>query len=453
MLTSDMATTSALLLHVVQLVAQLVAQLLAVQPLVPGHLLIGSAEGFLLRTSTSSAWSRKPPSSTAASPHFEISTSLSVSVQSATARSSNASHAISAVHATCGDITVAIPAPDAEAAIPDQEWTVDAATNLSRYGVCVLTRTRPPATPNTQTGTSLIAPSTLCDAVNQAIANHLTVLHTKIRNRGIDPRGLEDGPYRFREVICRDGSPRFDVPVPWSGRAGSTCMSSEANAANGENEADGGRDMQTQTQHMLSDFVEDAAARRAVQEFHREVDDIVRPVMDALCANDGTNSNADVPTGGDRIARTCRASSAGFLVNQPGSTSQAWHRDGPEEGYINAFVPLVDLSESLGPTAILSGTHTRPDIRLLGDKDGDGSGAASGDGDGDGDCGDGVPSPIVPLLQKGQILLFDYRTLHRGLGNTNVEGGLARTLAYVVYTRGSITDVHNFPDALTLEYD
>ena len=63
----------------------------------------------------------------------------------------------------------------------------------------------------------------------------------------------------------------------------------------------------------------------------------------------------------------------------------------------------------------------------------------------------------MPLLGKGDVLLFDYRTLHRGQGNMSKS---TRTLAYAVFKRkgGTSTgdssgDIHNFPAALTLEYD
>jgi len=66
----------------------------------------------------------------------------------------------------------------------------------------------------------------------------------------------------------------------------------------------------------------------------------------------------------------------------------------------------------------------------------------------------------VPMLNKGNILLFDYRTIHRGQGNTSED--TKQTLAYAVYrqreldgdgTKKESGDVHNFPAALTLEYD
>jgi len=297
--------------------------------------------------------------------------------------------------------------------------------------------------------------------VNTAINDHLSNLHRKIERRGIDPSGVDDGPYRFREVVCRDGSPRFDVPVPVS-----SSIENDSGGDEGEKEL------------VLADFIDDSHACEVIETFHKKMDGIIQPVIDALWEedrdgnnnnnnnNDNSNSNKNNTTG-DHNENGGRATSAGFLVNKPGSTSQQWHRDGPTNGYINAFVPLVDLEESLGPTTILPRTHAMPDHYVRTNDSKDGSGVVTLDGhtgdDTGNDDGDGVVQllPITPMLKKGQILLFDYRTLHRGLGNTNIEGGggggggggNSRTLAYVVYTRGSITDVHNFPDALTLEYD
>ena len=45
---------------------------------------------------------------------------------------------------------------------------------------------------------------------------------------------MRDGPYRFREVVCRDeGGRRFDVPVPWmpgGGEAGTPLSEGQAGA-------------------------------------------------------------------------------------------------------------------------------------------------------------------------------------------------------------------------------
>ena len=59
-------------------------------------------------------------------------------------------------------------------------------------------------------------------------------------------------------------------------------------------------------------------------------------------------------------------------------------------------------------------------------------------------------SSLAPLLQPGDVLLFDYRCLHRGLAN---QGDVRREVAYAVYARQGVRDVQNFPSATTLEFD
>jgi hypothetical protein len=60
-----------------------------------------------------------------------------------------------------------------------------------------------------------------------------------------------------------------------------------------------------------------------------------------------------------------------------------------------------------------------------------------------------VEPRTAPLVQAGELLLFDYRVRHRGLANGSDE---PRPVAYVTYAIGAARD-RNFPDALTLEYD
>jgi hypothetical protein len=77
-----------------------------------------------------------------------------------------------------------------------------------------------------------------------------------------------------------------------------------------------------------------------------------------------------------------------------------------------------------------------------------------------------MPYPVAPILRRGEVLLLDYTTHHRGLGNTSPSA--TRPMAYAVYrhetegmlgegegrgTTSSIGDVRNFPAATTLEYD
>ena len=130
-------------------------------------------------------------------------------------------------------------------------------------------------------------------------------------------------------------------------------------------------------------------------------------------------------------------------------------------------MPLIDLKEELGPTALRPGTHSSPDKDCVADP------YYHNDETG-GEQKSYSEEEVAPLLQKGEVLMFDYRTLHRGQGNRS--SSTSRTLAYVVYkqrkkvdageTDQNLTsgdafgsseyasgDIHNFPAALTLEYD
>ena len=50
-------------------------------------------------------------------------------------------------------------------------------------------------------------------------------------------------------------------------------------------------------------------------------------------------------------------------------------------------------------------------------------------------------SPRRGQMRAGQALIFDYRTRHRGLGNSS---GDERPLLYITYARPFFVDVYNF---------
>ena len=265
------------------------------------------------------------------------------------------------------------------------DWSKAAAAKLENHGAVALL---------SPTEEGLVDQHT-CDNANQAAFTRVTELHNRIESRGgLDPHGI-DQPYRFAEIVCRDdGGRRFDVPIPWFG---------------GDGNCDDIGTPLTSTE------------KNAFKDLHLAIDEIVKPVMNAMWSQD---SNVDASF----------VTAAGFLMNKPGSQAQNWHRDGPNEGFIDCFVPLIDLNESVGPTQIQTKTHTSntsvEEVNI---------------------------NAVTPLLAKGNVLLFDYRTIHRGLGNRSES--TTRTLAYAVSRKkekGSLSnlgDIHNFPAALTLEYD
>jgi ectoine hydroxylase-related dioxygenase (phytanoyl-CoA dioxygenase family) len=271
-------------------------------------------------------------------------------------------------------------------------------------------------------------------------------MQSRITSRGIDCTGIIDGPYRFAEIICRDdGGLRYDVPLPWLGDDGESCRNVEE------------KTQQQQRQQVGSERVGAPLSnleKNGVVDLHMEIDQIVPPVLEALWSRDDDNSSniddKNVNSSSNTRSSSSYVAAAGFLINEPGSKAQNWHKDGPDPGFINCFVPLIDLTEELGPTAFslaIDGSNNNIDY--------------------EDDENDDRKNVLVPMLNMGNILLFDYRTLHRGQGNTSNDD-ITRTLAYAVYCRRRTRrrtspidddevkesgDVHNFPAALTLEYD
>ena len=285
-----------------------------------------------------------------------------------------------------------------------------AARYLHRYGVCALIA-------NDVTNAGGIVSSATCDAASTAAQERLAELHRRIESRGEDPNGAE-GEYRYLEVVCRDpGGNRFDMPVGW--------MADDVENEDGEC---------TSSSFDHPGMPLEQKHENALEAFHSEVDCIVSPVVQRLFDSYETESDESA---------SMSIVSAGFLINRPGSTAQKWHKDGPDQGFIDAFVPLIDVSAELGPTEVEIGTHEENDVGESGDE------VTS--------IWENQSSSVAPELRKGEILLLDYRTLHRGLGNASPS--TTRPLAYSVYKHEKASDgetsgdVRNFPAATTLEFD
>lgn len=237
----------------------------------------------------------------------------------------------------------------------DKSWIKEAVNHLQENGVCVLLT-------KSDVGTSGLIDSENCLKTEFAVTSRLSRLKNHIHEKGVNP---DDDTFRYMEVVSRDKSgSRFDMPVPWKNY----------------------RDLGIPLTNEES---------TPIIKFHTKVEETIGPVIKELWKDSKPNIAA-----------------SGFLINQPSSTDQLWHRDGPDEGFINVFIPLVDLSQELGPTAVISRTHLT-----------------------DESTSDSNSIKIAPLMKRGQILLMDYRTFHRGLGNTS--SNTTRTLAYTVFSNGS----------------
>ena len=257
-------------------------------------------------------------------------------------------------------------------------WAEDAARSLRDEGFCVV-----------RAGGAQISDRIL-ESCRAAASARLSDLLARVGRRGVDlwrrdDSGVADGvgvdssaagaePFRYMELVHREGTGRYDMPLPWcvDGQAGDVSLS--------------------------------AAEETAFGALHDAMDGVARPVVGALWA--------------EAVSDEMRA---GCVISEPGALAQPSHRDGPD-GLVTVFAPLTAFVPRNGPTELSPSTH----------RGGDDS------------------SSLAPLLQPGDVLLFDYRCLHRGLAN---QGDVRREVAYAVYARQGVRDVQNFPSATTLEFD
>jgi hypothetical protein len=126
-----------------------------------------------------------------------------------------------------------------------------------------------------------------------------------------------------------------------------------------------------------------------------------------------------------------RLSGLTAVASYPGADAQNMHRDhshlfpdrdvgpGLPVYAVNVSVPLIDVDEMTGPTALWPGSHRWPE------------GAAP----------PAQGAALVPFL-RGDAILIDYRTGHAGIPN---RGGRMRPILYMVYARPWFFDDVNHP--------
>jgi hypothetical protein len=127
-----------------------------------------------------------------------------------------------------------------------------------------------------------------------------------------------------------------------------------------------------------------------------------------------------------------------FVVSTPGASDQGWHADGGHLSLdthlpchcLNIFLALHAMpSADWGPTQVRPGSHvyTRNLAPLL---------LAAR-------CRHTLRPPVAPLLQPGDVLIFDYRLLHRGLANQTKDQN--RSLLVLTVSEPWFEDRLNFP--------
>ena len=124
--------------------------------------------------------------------------------------------------------------------------------------------------------------------------------------------------------------------------------------------------------------------------------------------------------------------------------AQEWHRDGQALSAdpstqlpphcLNLFVPLVDVTEHVGPTEFWVGTHQEPTYHALKTEQKvttTPTPEASPDA-----------STATILAPAGSAILFDYRTIHRGGANSS---GKRRRVLYLTYATKCVS-LPGFPE-------
>ena len=123
----------------------------------------------------------------------------------------------------------------------------------------------------------------------------------------------------------------------------------------------------------------------------------------------------------------------GGVVARPGAPAQHVHKDHPHLyplplgaelpcHAVTLVVPLVDLDETTGSTALYPGTHRTFDSN-------------------------GV-TPYVTSFRRGDCYFMDYRLTHSGTAN---PGKVPRPLLYIVYSRPWFVDIRNYKEMPPLE--
>ena len=157
---------------------------------------------------------------------------------------------------------------------------------------------------------------------------------------------------------------------------------------------------------------------RALRHYAAHLSDVLRPLVDRVLGDDA------------------KLAYVGLVSSGPGSVAQPWHADGvplfpgsnnlPAHA-LNCFAPLVNVSRRMGPTEFVPASHKPgPVARALE--------AALQRGR--------EPADVFsPELSVGDVLVYDQRTVHRGVPNrTTTE----RPILYLLFARPWFREHINF---------
>jgi hypothetical protein len=163
---------------------------------------------------------------------------------------------------------------------------------------------------------------------------------------------------------------------------------------------------------------------------------ILEPLLPRLLGRKDDSSPAAAAAAAAESSTSVKLCHLSLLVATPGSVDQGWHADGGHLSVLehlpchcfNIFIPLEDIPLEMGPTEFRPGGHylTRNLAPMM---------LAAR-------CRKTLRSPVWPPLKLGDVLLFDYRVLHRGRANNTLRN---RHVLVLTFCEQWFEDILNFP--------
>lgn len=162
------------------------------------------------------------------------------------------------------------------------------------------------------------------------------------------------------------------------------------------------------------------------------------------------------------LGQDCKLAYIGLISSFPGSWNQPFHGDGPHlfgnelqlpMHAINVFIPLHDVTPQLGPTELFLSSNQLETAAALGKcLSSFTSPQQSTTLEIARKCSNFGHVPVQPLLKANRdVLLYDYRSVHRGTANQTPN--TVRRMLYLLYTKPWFYDHINFGDVSIFETD
>ena len=166
-------------------------------------------------------------------------------------------------------------------------------------------------------------------------------------------------------------------------------------------------------------------ATKALRDYGAHLSQVLRPLVDRVLGEDA------------------KLAYMGLVSSGPGSVAQPWHADGvplfPGDSALpahalNCFAPIVNVSRQMGPTQFVPGSHRPgPVARAL---------------EATLQRGREPADVFSPELSVGDVLVYDQRTVHRGVPNrTTTE----RPILYLLFARPWFREHINFGETSLFE--